>query len=111
MRASQAPTKSARTGRTAMGNVSASKVVTALEALESLLPALIQEALGELVGAAGVGLAALSVGVGLRVVRPPPPGTAEAKATSITRATSSCVHLIRQRGRERLRPCRSHWTR
>ena len=51
-----------------MGKVSASKVVTALEASESPLPAQIQEALGELVGAAREGLIALSVGVGLGVV-------------------------------------------
>jgi putative transposase len=51
-----------------MGKVSASKVVTALEASESPLPAQIQAALGELVGAAREGLLALSVGVGLGVV-------------------------------------------
>ena len=44
------------------------KVVTTLEATESPLPAQIQEALGELVGAAREGLLALSVGVGLGVV-------------------------------------------
>jgi putative transposase len=51
-----------------MKKVSASKVVTAVEATESPLPAEIQEALGELVGAAREGLLALSVGVGLGVV-------------------------------------------
>src|SRR5215210_1902982 len=51
-----------------MGKVSAAKVVTVAEALESPLPAEIQEALGELVGAARDGLLALSVGVGLGVV-------------------------------------------
>jgi putative transposase len=51
-----------------MRKVPASKVVTALEASESPLPAQIQEALGELVGAAREGLLALSVGVGLGVV-------------------------------------------
>src|SRR3954466_658924 len=51
-----------------MGKVSARKVVTALEASEIPLPARIQEALGELVGAAREGLLALSVGVGLGVV-------------------------------------------
>jgi transposase-like protein len=51
-----------------MKNVSSPKVVTTLEAPESPLPAEIQEALGELVGAAREGLLALSVGVGLRVV-------------------------------------------
>src|SRR4051795_177880 len=51
-----------------MSKVSAPKVVTALEATESPLPAKIQEALGELVGAAREGLLALSVGVGLGVV-------------------------------------------
>src|SRR3954465_12850212 len=51
-----------------MGKVSAPKVVTAVEASESPLPAAIQEALGELVGAAREGLLALSVGVGLGVV-------------------------------------------
>jgi len=44
------------------------EVVTALEALESALPPQVQEALGELVGAAREGLLALSVGVGLGVV-------------------------------------------
>ena len=51
-----------------MRKVSAPKVVTMLEASESPLPAQIQEALGELVGAAREGLLALSVGVGLGVV-------------------------------------------
>ncbi|HEX5927752.1 MAG TPA: hypothetical protein VFY45_28305, partial [Baekduia sp.] len=51
-----------------MKKVSTPKVVTALEASESRLPAQIQEALGELVGAAREGLLALSVGVGLGVV-------------------------------------------
>jgi putative transposase len=48
-----------------MKKVSGSKVVTAREASELPLPAEIQEALGELVGAAREGLLALSVGVGL----------------------------------------------
>jgi putative transposase len=51
-----------------MKNVSGSEVVTSVEAAELPLPAEIQEALGELVGAARDGLLALSVGVGLRVV-------------------------------------------
>src|SRR3954467_4368356 len=51
-----------------MQKVSASEVVTPVEAIESPLPAQIQEALGELVGAAREGLLALSVGVGLGVV-------------------------------------------
>lgn len=51
-----------------MKKVSGPKVVTAVEASELPLPAEIQEALGELVGAAREGLLALSVGVGLRVV-------------------------------------------
>jgi putative transposase len=51
-----------------MKKVSAPKVVTALEASESPLPAQIQEVLGELVGAARDGLLALSVGVGPGVV-------------------------------------------
>src|SRR4051812_18662767 len=51
-----------------MQKVPAGKVVTALEASEGPLPPRIQEALGELVGAAREGLLALSVGVGLRVV-------------------------------------------
>lgn len=51
-----------------MEKVPASKVVTTLEASEMPLPAEIQEALGELVGAAREGLLALSVGVGLGVV-------------------------------------------
>jgi putative transposase len=51
-----------------MKKVSAPRVVTTAEALESPLPAEIQEALGELVGAAREGLLALSVGLGLSVV-------------------------------------------
>jgi transposase-like protein len=51
-----------------MKKVSGSKVVTTSEASELPLPAEIQEALGELVGAAREGLLALSVGLGLRVV-------------------------------------------
>ncbi len=51
-----------------MKNVPAAKVVTTSQASESPLPAEIQEALGELVGAAREGLLALSVGVGLGVV-------------------------------------------
>jgi len=51
-----------------MKKVPAPQVVTALEAPESPLPPRIQEALGELVGAAREGLLALSVGVGLGVV-------------------------------------------
>src|ERR1700677_520534 len=51
-----------------MKKVSALQVVTAVEAVESSLPPVIQEALGELVGAAREGLLALSVGVGLGVV-------------------------------------------
>jgi len=51
-----------------MKKVPAPKVVTAPEASESPLPARIQEALGELVGAARESLLALSVGVGLGVV-------------------------------------------
>jgi len=46
-----------------MRKVSAPKVATRVEATESPLPAKIQEALGELVGAAREGLLALSVGV------------------------------------------------
>src|SRR3954447_13306982 len=51
-----------------MEKVPAAEVVAALEASESALPARVQEALGELVGAAREGLLALSVGVGLGVV-------------------------------------------
>jgi transposase-like protein len=51
-----------------MKKVSGPEVVMASGASESPLPAEIQEALGELVGAAREGLLALSVGVGLRVV-------------------------------------------
>src|SRR5687768_12343450 len=51
-----------------MRKVPAPRVATALEASESPLPPAIQEALGELVGAAREGLLALSVGVGLGVV-------------------------------------------
>jgi len=51
-----------------MKNVPGPKVVTTSEASESPLPPQLQEALGELVGAAREGLLALSVGVGLDVV-------------------------------------------
>ena len=51
-----------------MKKVSGPQVVTTAEASEMPLPAEIQEALGELVGAAREGLLALSVGVGLGVV-------------------------------------------
>jgi transposase-like protein len=51
-----------------MKKVSGPQVVTTPEALENPLPAEIQEALGELVGAAREGLLALSVSVGLGVV-------------------------------------------
>src|SRR3954453_9568265 len=51
-----------------MGKVPGPKVVTAVEASQSPLAPEIQEALGELVGAAREGLLALSVGVGLGVV-------------------------------------------
>ena len=51
-----------------MKKVSAAEVVTAVEVPERPLPPRIQEALGELVGAAREGLLALSVGVGLGVV-------------------------------------------
>ena len=51
-----------------MTSVSGAQVVTPAEALESPLPAAIQEALEELVGVAREGLLALSVGVGLSVV-------------------------------------------
>jgi putative transposase len=51
-----------------MKKVSGRKVVTTAEASELPLPAEIQEALGELVGAAREGLLALSVGLGLGVV-------------------------------------------
>ena len=51
-----------------MKKVSGLQVVTTGEASGLPLPGEIQEALGELVGAAREGLLALSVGVGLRVV-------------------------------------------
>lgn len=51
-----------------MKKVSGPQVVTASEASELPLPAEIQDALGELVGAAREGLLALSVGLGLTVV-------------------------------------------
>ncbi len=51
-----------------MRKVLGAKVVTTAAAAESVLPPQIEEALGELVGAAREGLLALSVGVGLGVV-------------------------------------------
>ena len=51
-----------------MQTVSTTKVVTAQEAVEEPLPPRIQEALGQLVGAAKEGLLALSVSVGLGVL-------------------------------------------
>jgi hypothetical protein len=50
------------------GKVSVAQVATTEEALERCLPLRVQEALGELVGAAQDGLMALSVGVGLGVL-------------------------------------------
>jgi hypothetical protein len=47
-----------------MQTVSRPQVVAAVEAVEEPLPPRIQEALGQLVGAAKEGLLALSVGVG-----------------------------------------------
>ena len=61
-----------------MRKVPAARVVTTLQASESPLPAAIQKALGELVGAAREGPLALSVGVGLGVVHEllkTPPGS------------------------------------
>src|SRR5439155_22846493 len=52
-----------------MKKVLGARVVTRLAAAESALPPQIQEALGELVGAAREGLLALMVGVGLGVVQ------------------------------------------
>jgi putative transposase len=51
-----------------MQTVSPAKVVASVEAVEEPLPPRIQEALGQLVGAAKEGLLALSVGVGLGVL-------------------------------------------
>ena len=51
-----------------MQTVSRPKVATTSEAVEEVLPPRIQEALGQLVGAAKEGLLALSVGVGLGVL-------------------------------------------
>ena len=51
-----------------MKKVSGPEVVTSAEAVEMPLPAAVQEALGEFVGAAREGLLALSVSVGLGVV-------------------------------------------
>jgi transposase-like protein len=51
-----------------MQTVSPAKVVVPVEAVEEPLPPRIQEALGQLVGAAKEGLLALSVGVGLGVL-------------------------------------------
>ena len=51
-----------------MKKVSGEQVVASAQAPASPLPPQIQEALGELVGAAREGLLALSVGVGLGVV-------------------------------------------
>src|SRR3989441_10091330 len=51
-----------------MRTVPAAKVVTAEDAAEEPLPPRVQEALGQLVGAAKEGLLALSVGVGLGVL-------------------------------------------
>ena len=62
-----------------MKNVPGPQVVTPREALERPLPAEIQEALGELVGAAREGLLALSVGVGLSVVH----GLMEAEVSEV----------------------------
>ena len=51
-----------------MKKVRGPQVVSGAESVELPLPPEVQEALGELVGAAREGLLALSVGIGLRVV-------------------------------------------
>ena len=51
-----------------MKKVRGPQVVTGADSRELPLPVEVQEALGELVGAAREGLLALSVGIGLRVV-------------------------------------------
>jgi hypothetical protein len=76
-----------------MKKVSASKVVTTLEATESPLPARIQEALGELVGAAREGLLALSVGVGLGVVHE----LMESRSTRSSARRASMTQIGRRR--------------
>ena len=81
-----------------MKKVPAPKVVTTAEAPESPLPAQIQEALGELVGAAREGLLALSVGVGLSVVHElmePRSTRSSARRASTTRIVSRSVTATR----------------
>jgi putative transposase len=51
-----------------MQTVSRQQVETGIEGIEEPLPPRVQEALGQLVGAAKEGLLALSVGVGLGVL-------------------------------------------
>jgi hypothetical protein len=80
-----------------MKNVSGPQVVTTAGASQLPLPAEIQEALGELVGAAREGLLALSVGVGLRVVHE----LMEAEVTEIVEPRGkhdSCLRLPRNPG-------------
>ena len=73
-----------------MKKVSGPKVVTTAEASELPLPAEIQEALGELVGAAREGLLALSVGLGLRVVHRVD-GSARSTRSSARRASTTGI--------------------
>ena len=81
-----------------MKKVSGPKVVTTAEASELPLPAEIQEALGELVGAAREGLLALRVGLGLTVVHQlmePRSTRSSARRTSRTRTGRQSVTGMR----------------
>jgi len=90
-----------------MKKVVGAKVGTTLAAVECPLPPPIQEALGELVGAAREGLLALSVGVGLGVVHElmelevdevvGPKGKHNASRTANSRTTTRAA-MIRSRG-------------
>ena len=75
-----------------MKKVSGPQVVTTAQALESPLPAEIQEALGELVGAAREGLLALSVGLGLHVVHE----LMEREVTEVVGPKESTTRIVRR---------------
>ncbi len=82
-----------------MKKVSGAQVVSCGEASEMALPGEIQEALGELVGAARDGLLALSVGLGLSVVHE----LMEAEVSEIvgTRGKHNPDRVAKRHGHER----------
>jgi hypothetical protein len=84
-----------------MKTVPAVQVVTAEDAAQEPLPPRVQEALGQLVGAAKEGLLALSVGVGLGVLAELMEEEAtrsSARRASTTLTASPCATAMRRVG-------------